>query len=384
MKFTKFLFTSVLIALLNACGGGGSSGSSEKLGSPEKMIQAPLSTPSEIAPALNRLNSPQIRNQSYLITSVQNSPGFKLVGNVLADNLFDWAEQSYPEYFPSIRSTQEFGDFVYRFYPESETYIGIDGKDKIYLISPKITNNKLTLVGGISSFESAVKKSYGVKWELPLASDFINYKLISNNISQDLKLDDVSSWGNQLASIKWDYMLTPSANFSLKAYVTNYTYSHSHLYSNKQTDLFGNQKLEKSLYVISNGLRDIEYSAHLKKQLTHKLAAKIGMGYILHTFIPNKRVITSETDSVKTEIVYQDNLLTTPEVFSYLTLEYHNPKWGYYDFGIRGVYYGLGYGQYYILPEPRISIRYALPGNLWLKVAASQTRQFFHQLKRDF
>ncbi len=202
----------------------------------------------------------------------------------------------------------------------------------------------------------------------------------NNNITQDLKLDDVSSWGNQLASIKWDYMLTPSATFSLKAYVTNYLYAHSHLYSNQQIDLFGNQKLEKSLYVLSNGLRDIEYSAHLKKQVTHKLAAKIGLGYILHTFIPNKRVITSETDSVKMDIVFEDNLLTTPEIFSYLTLEYHNPKWGYYDFGIRGVYYGLGYGQYYILPEPRISIRYALPGDLWLKMAASQTRQFFHQL----
>lgn len=202
----------------------------------------------------------------------------------------------------------------------------------------------------------------------------------NNLVYQNYKSDDVSTWGNQLASIKWDYMLTTSASFSMKAYVTNYLYSHSHLYSNQQYTSYKNEISEKSTYEMSNGLRDIEVSAHLKKQLSQKLATKIGVGYVLHTFIPNKRIITSETDSVQTNIVFQDNLLTTPEVYSYLTVEYHHPKFGYYDMGIRGVYYGLGFGQYYILPEPRLSIRYELPGDMWFKIAASQTRQFFHQL----
>lgn len=206
------------------------------------------------------------------------------------------------------------------------------------------------------------------------------FSSLSQTRTQALRSEDASSWGNQVANLSWDYMPSATSSFSLKSYVTNYSYSHSHLYSNEISHYNDIVSSEKSNYVLSNGLRDIEFSAHYQKQLTQRLNIKIGTGFIGHEFVPNKRILTSETDSVQSSFKFQDNEVFTPEVFGYLSSEYHHPKLGYFDFGIRGVYYGLELGQYYVLPEPRFSIRMPFSNDFWFKVSGSQTRQFFHQL----
>ncbi len=203
---------------------------------------------------------------------------------------------------------------------------------------------------------------------------------LSFNKSQTIKSEDVSVWGNQAISLKWDYLPSPTSSFALKTYVTNYTYAHTHLYSNEIKQSNNNLNTERSTYILSNGLRDIEVSGHLQKQVSKKLKLKIGTGFIGHQFMPNRRTLLSETDSVQVEFLFQDNQVFTPEVFGYFSSEYHHPKLGYLDFGIRGVYYGLEYGQYYVLPEPRFSLRVPVSSDLWLKFSGSQTRQFFHQL----
>ncbi len=203
---------------------------------------------------------------------------------------------------------------------------------------------------------------------------------LSSNKSQINKSEDVSLWGNQAISLKWDYLPSPTSSFAIKSYVTNYTYAHTHLYSNEIKQLNDVVSTERSTYILSNGLRDFEVSAHLQKQVSKRLNLKIGSGFIGHQFMPNRRTLLSETDSVQTEFLFQDNQVFTPEVFGYFSSEYHHPKLGYLDFGIRAVYYGLDYGQYYVLPEPRFSLRIPVNSDLWFKFSGSQTRQFFHQL----
>lgn len=203
---------------------------------------------------------------------------------------------------------------------------------------------------------------------------------LSLNRSQTNRSEDVSTWGNQAISVKWDYLPSPSSSFSIKSYLTNYTYAHSHLYSNEIRQMTNTVNTEKSTYILSNGLRDIELSVHLQKQVTQRLNLKIGTGFIGHQFMPNRRSLISETDSVQTEFLFQDNQVFTPEIFGYFSSEYHHSKLGYVDLGIRGVYYGLEFGQYYVLPEPRFSYRLPITSDFWFKLSGSQTRQFFHQL----
>lgn len=203
----------------------------------------------------------------------------------------------------------------------------------------------------------------------------------SNNINISERAEDASRWGNDLISARWDYMVTPSSQISFKSYITRYGYSHSRNYSIRtEFEDLKQEKVEKSNYEISNGIRDIEISAHFEKQINPSMSIKLGTGYINHYFQPNKRELSITNDSISTRASFSDYATTTPEIFGYLSYTLQSKTFGYYDVGIRSVYYSLGFGQYYILPEPRISARWKLKDENWIKFSASQTRQFFHQL----
>jgi hypothetical protein len=78
--------------------------------------------------------------------------------------------------------------------------------------------------------------------------------------------------------------------------------------------------------------------------------------------------------------VFSDERVNTPEVNGFMKWEYSGGIWGHYDIGMRLVYYSLGSGQFYLLPEPRLNARWQLGNRVWLKASLSQNRQFFHQL----
>ncbi len=191
---------------------------------------------------------------------------------------------------------------------------------------------------------------------------------------------DASRWGNDVLSLRWDYMSSPTSNIYFKAYYTTYKYANSRVFSSTQTNESGDESLERSNYELSNGLHDLETSLHFEKSISKGWKMRIGAGFIYHQFQPNRRRLVNDLDSVRTEFEFQDDAQNTPEVYSYASLNYVGGKWGFFDLGLRNVYYGLGNGQYYILPEPRFSARFKLSEGAWLKLAGSVNRQFFHQL----
>lgn len=68
-----------------------------------------------------------------------------------AEQLFDWAENAYSQYFPSRQSTQVFGAYVYRYYPETANYLGV-ANGRIAVLGP-ISGGILQDVGAIEQFE---------------------------------------------------------------------------------------------------------------------------------------------------------------------------------------------------------------------------------------
>jgi len=191
---------------------------------------------------------------------------------------------------------------------------------------------------------------------------------------------DASRWGNDVLSFRWDYMSSPTSNLYFKAYYTTYKYANSRVFSSTKTYESEAQSIERSNYELSNGLHDYETSLHYEKSISQGWKMRIGAGFIYHQFQPNRRRLVNDLDSVRTEFEFQDDAQKTPEVYSYASLNYVGGKWGFFDLGLRNVYYGLGNGQYYILPEPRFSARFKLSEGAWLKLAGSVNRQFFHQL----
>lgn len=68
--------------------------------------------------------------------------------------LFDWAERSYPQYFPTHESNRTLGPYVYRYYGGTQNHAAVDGT-KVYVQGP-ISGGGLVYVGELGEFACLV------------------------------------------------------------------------------------------------------------------------------------------------------------------------------------------------------------------------------------
>ena len=204
----------------------------------------------------------------------------------------------------------------------------------------------------------------------------------SNEVVIYQKREQGNQWGNQLGSLKWQYFFNRRVRFSAKVHYTDYAFTQHNDYHYKlRNDIDPTQNKDNfTNYNLTNGLRDFAADGKFDFQWTKHLAMKLGGGYIRHTFTPGDRTLETQFDSIYRSYHYNDKKVITPEIFTYASIEFHHPKWGYLDLGSRISYFGLEDQQFYIRPEPRFNYRYRLSPQIWFKAAASQNVQFFHQL----
>jgi len=67
-----------------------------------------------------------------------------------ASALMDWAETAYPQYFPGHQANLESAPYVYRYYPQTQNYLGVAGED-VYVLGP-VSANVLLRVGSLGDF----------------------------------------------------------------------------------------------------------------------------------------------------------------------------------------------------------------------------------------
>lgn len=75
---------------------------------------------------------------------------FILVGNIHfasadiasdTERLLNWAETAYPNLFPSHQATQNIEPWIYRYYPESQIYAGVNRNDNdVYVLGGNFGN----------------------------------------------------------------------------------------------------------------------------------------------------------------------------------------------------------------------------------------------------
>ena len=209
----------------------------------------------------------------------------------------------------------------------------------------------------------------------------IDQQVLSNDENRITeRAEDASRWGNQVASLKWDWSSGTGTSLLFKSYYTSYKFEHDRFYRNEKRREGRLEELESSNYEVSNGIYDVETAFEWSQQWSPRLKSIAGMGYIYHSFRPNRRELISQNDSVENLFLFSDEQVNTPEVNGFIKWELTGGSWGNYDLGSRLVYYNLGLGQYYVLPEPRFNARWKLGKKSWLKASVSQNRQFFHQL----
>lgn len=143
-----------LAALLGACGGGTGS----DLPAPQSaVVDAALCADAPAAPgSVQQVNGQCLRSSTALDAASPQSAVQQPQATAALDatTLIDWAELTYPQFFPSRRSNQISSPYTYRYYPESQNYLGVAG-DSIFVLGP-MSGNQLAYVGSLSGFSCVV------------------------------------------------------------------------------------------------------------------------------------------------------------------------------------------------------------------------------------
>ncbi len=121
---------SALICLLLATGLAGCGGGEPGLDAPVALARA---TPSALA---------------------NTGPSAAAASTLDLNLLLNWAESSYPQFFPGRKTTLSSAPYEYRYYAETGNYVGVAGDD-VYILGP-VSNQLLQRVGNREDFRCQV------------------------------------------------------------------------------------------------------------------------------------------------------------------------------------------------------------------------------------
>lgn len=77
------------------------------------------------------------------------------IARISVDELFNWAQAQYPQYFPSARPTLKLGPYQYRYYPETQNHVAV--ADGVIYIQGPISGGDIARVGTVIEFECLVQ-----------------------------------------------------------------------------------------------------------------------------------------------------------------------------------------------------------------------------------
>ena len=167
--FLSVAATVAAVFITSACGGGGSSVAQAT--TPPIIVVPPITPP--VVPPIPPVTTPpgdgtpllnpaQTGQDLALLTPKKQTKTASPVGASEVTAVMDWAEASFPQYFPGPQSERQLAPYIYRYYAATDTYLSVANK-KVYVLGPA-TNKALKLVGSLSDFLCTVRgeNCYGV------------------------------------------------------------------------------------------------------------------------------------------------------------------------------------------------------------------------------
>lgn len=193
-------------------------------------------------------------------------------------------------------------------------------------------------------------------------------------------------WGNNTATLRWNHQFTDKLFANTTAVYNDYKFSSS----------FSQNSFAVKL---ASGIKDYNAKTDFDYYTQGNHHIKAGASYTFHTFIPNQ--VSGQVDTIKLE---PSNAFTkyAHEGGLYLLDDFEPTKWLKVNIGLRYSWFAqVGpYNRYtfdaagnitdttvykkgevaktYGGWEPRLSLRFAMPGNASIKAGFAQTYQYIH------
>ena len=188
------------------------------------------------------------------------------------------------------------------------------------------------------------------------------------------------SWGNQIASARWNYLISPKLFSNTTATYSKYkfnTYFESYEKSTYDSTESNN------IFDYFSGIQDFTFKVDFDYYPNNNHAIKFGTSYINHNFTPGAISLDSDYDDDEIQHII-DSLNTTQNVYA-------NDFAAYIEDDIKiterlkmnaGLHFSLFNveGENYFNIEPRVSMRYKARDNFSLKASYSRMVQHVHLL----
>ena len=191
----KWLGAGALALALVACGGGSAGSQQDPMASGLDQLRRAVATSSQV-PKRN------------LMATARSQPLAAIPPTITADQFFDWAERTYPAFYPGHQADQSMPPFVLRYYPATANFLAVNG-DVIYALGP-VSANQVINLGKLADFACRVSPAACTVTDPPVAHSFVelfawqgNHASTINRTNSSGSVDHVGTtvWWNEDA---WD------------------------------------------------------------------------------------------------------------------------------------------------------------------------------------
>jgi len=159
-RLSSSLFAQALLLLLAGCGASDSGGDlGQRLSGAGHAV--PAAAPGPLPPS-----APTILPNPRGAPAAAEMPAPSAGPVITADQLFDWAERTLPQFFPTRSSSWDLPPYRFRYYPGTQLYLAVESGDRVLLLGEP-TGWQLLPVGSLADFAPVVSPQPPV----PVVSD---------------------------------------------------------------------------------------------------------------------------------------------------------------------------------------------------------------------
>lgn len=212
------------------------------------------------------------------------------------------------------------------------------------------------------------------KFYAVLKDEFVN-----NGTTYKTRFDNELKWGNAIAALRWNYLITPKLFSNTTLTFSKYNFMVGFEEKDQQSSSSGTNTQEFSFKYLS-GIRD--YSAKIDFDYTphpdHYI--KFGGGYTYHTFTPGVNTFKQETGgAAQIDTSFGAAKINANEFWAYLEDDFKITKRLKANLGLHFSGFDVN-GTTYLSLQPRASARYLINEKSSIKASYAQMAQFLHLL----
>lgn len=185
-------------------------------------------------------------------------------------------------------------------------------------------------------------------------------------------------WGNNILALRWNHVWSPKLFSNTTATYSTYKLGTYGLFSSEDTEM---NDLSLSELDYQSGIKDFSLKMDWDYLPNSNHFIKFGVSAINHEFIPGTFDLKYEetSDDLKIDTTIGQRDLYANELAVYVEDDYRITDKFKVNFGLHASAFFVQDKSYFSL-QPRISMRYLLPGDLALKASYAEMQQYIHLL----